>query len=109
MLRLAFGTGTSPCESLVLRRRSSIAPRSFHLMPESSTAIVTSGRPVVVAQARSPFGVVASTRCAPRTPCSSRGSEFTGSFPASWSAAYIQDCFAPEVSSLGRASEARRR
>ena len=34
-----------------MRRRSRIAPRSFHLMPESSTAIATSGRPVVVGQA----------------------------------------------------------
>ncbi len=33
--------------------RSIIAPTSFHLIPESSTAIVTSGRPVVICQARS--------------------------------------------------------
>ena len=38
-----------------LRRRSVIAPASFHLMPESSTAIVTSGRPVVMFHAV--FGV----------------------------------------------------
>ena len=39
------GTGSSPLLSRILKRRSFIAPASFHLIPESSTAIVTSGRP----------------------------------------------------------------
>src|SRR5687767_14655224 len=57
-------------------------------MPESSTAIVTSGRPVVVCQAVSTEGS-RSTRDAPRTPPSSRGSAFTSVLPGSGVAAYI--------------------
>ncbi len=40
-----------------------MAPRSFHMMPESSTAMTTSGRPVVTCHALSTLG--------PRTPNSS--------------------------------------
>ena len=70
------------------------------------TEMVTSGRPVV-AQARSLFGVVASTRCAPRTPFSSRGSELTGSLPASLSAAYIQPAHSSPFCSPGALCRAR--
>ena len=34
--------------SRTLKRRSFITPASFHITPESSSAIVTSGRPVVM-------------------------------------------------------------
>src|SRR5438093_3183866 len=47
------GTGSSPRLSQVLLLRSLIAPKSFHLIPESCTAITTSGRPVVVSHALS--------------------------------------------------------
>src|SRR3954471_16179713 len=71
-----------------LNRRSSIAPPSFHLMPESSTAIVTSGRPVVVIHAVfTPAD--ASTTCAPRTPFSSLAFAVFG-LPASGVAANFQ-------------------
>ena len=55
-----------------MRRRSLIAPASFHLIPESITAIVTSGRPSVVSQAVEGASVASAT-CAPRIPCSSTG------------------------------------
>src|SRR3954467_12249751 len=99
-------------------RRSSIAPASFHLMPESSTAIVTSGRPVVIVHAvltaagaqplpdqvvwastrppprtppRPPSQVVwASTRLAPRTPHSSDCWLLTGGLLSSGVAEYFQ-------------------
>ena len=54
--------------------RLPIAPASFHLMPESRTAIVTSGRPVVICQARSTL--------MPVTPNNSAGSASTAGSPA---------------------------
>ncbi len=68
-----LGVGSSALLRRTLRRRSFIAPRLFHSIPESSTAIVTSGRPTVVCQAVS-TAALASTTCAPRTPKSSFGS-----------------------------------
>ena len=45
------GSGSSPVLRRTLLRRSTILLASFHRMPESSTAMATSGRPVVVCQA----------------------------------------------------------
>ena len=42
-----FGAGSSPGLSKSFARSMLIAPLSFHLMPESSSAIATSGRPTV--------------------------------------------------------------
>ncbi len=82
------GSSASPRLRRVLRRRSTIASRSSHLMPESSTAIVTSGRPMAVCHAVASAGS-SSTRWAPRTPKSSRASLLTGWLPGSGVAAYI--------------------
>ena len=75
--RSGWGTGASPRSMRVLRRRSTIAVRSSHLMPESSTEIATSGRPVVVSQAVSTASS-ASARWAPRIPPSSYGLALLG-------------------------------
>src|SRR5438067_1740758 len=45
------GAGSSPAFRWNFLRRSAIAPPSFHLMPESCTAMTTSGRPVSLRQA----------------------------------------------------------
>ena len=58
-------------------------------MPESSTAISTSGRPVVTVHAVD-FVASASTIDPPRIPLFSWASWLTGSFPASGDAAYFQ-------------------
>src|SRR4051794_9720000 len=68
-------------------------------MPESSTAIVTSGRPVVVFHAVS--GVDLSTRLMPRMPLSSLARELTSRLLASGVAANFHS--RPPVRSLGAA------
>ncbi len=45
------GFGASPVLIRVFIRRSFMSPASFHWIPESRIAIVTSGRPVVVRKA----------------------------------------------------------
>ena len=67
--------------SRTLRRRSVIAPASLNLMPESSTAIVTSGRPVVMFHAVFASGERSAVE-SPRTPPSSCGSARTAAFCA---------------------------
>src|SRR2546428_13899191 len=59
------------------------------MTPESSSAMLTSGRPLVTVQAVFTVGLVSKT-LAPRTPFSSQGWWLTGSFPASGVAAYFQ-------------------
>src|SRR5688572_17440651 len=86
--RVVEGCSSSPRFRRNFARRSFIAPRSFHLMPESSTAIVTSGRPVDVCHPVATDGSL-STSEAPRTPPSSRGSALTSALPCSGVAAYI--------------------
>src|SRR5918911_4365234 len=66
-----------------------MSPGSFHSTPESSSAIVTSGRPVVIAHAVLAVGLGSKT-LAPRTPFSSHGSLLTGTLPGSGVAAYFQ-------------------
>src|SRR4051795_11715715 len=90
LLRSARGFGSSPLLSLTFSRTSAIGlPTLFHWMPESSTASVTSGRPVVVAQACAalPFW---STTEAPRTPFNSRLSRTSGLVGDDGVDAYIQ-------------------
>jgi hypothetical protein len=73
-----------------------MAPASFHLMPESSTARRTSERPVVVCQAVSTDGS-GSTTWPPRTPNSSRGLAVYGLL-GSAVAEYFQSLSSPERS-----------
>ena len=95
--RSARGSGSSPLLIRTLRRRSLIAPLSFHLIPESSTAIVTSGRPVVVIHAV--FAApLASSMCAPRTPPSSTGFELSRVLLGSGVAANLNSLPSPERS-----------
>src|SRR4051794_17749077 len=68
------GVGSSPWLRRTLSRRAPMAPASFHLMPESRTAIETSGRPLVVIHAVPTLGSASSMR-APRTPKFSNGLE----------------------------------
>jgi hypothetical protein len=79
----------------VLKRRSAFSPE-FHLKPESSTAMRTSGRPVVTVQAVSRLASASAT-CAPRIPISSRGSMLTGKLFASGEAENFQT-FSPRSS-----------
>src|SRR6266851_1639102 len=92
--RPALGLGSSPRLRRTLWRRSFIAPASFHLIPESRTAMATSGRPVVTCQAVWTFGgsqlparglVTGSATEAPRTPQSSAFRLRTSAFCA-WKA-----------------------
>ena len=68
-----------------------MAPTSFHLIPESSTAISTSGRPVVTCQARSTL--------MPRTPNSSAGLLSIAGLPVG---SLVSFHSAPPVKSTGR-------
>src|SRR3954468_1584510 len=95
---LTCGAGNSPLLSLTLKRRSFIAPSSFHLIPESSTAIVTSGRPVDVSHAAWMGGLL-SARWPPRTPFSSIGSPaMFGGAPAPGVDANFQSLPSPPMS-----------
>ena len=104
---LWLGTGSSPLLSRTLKRRSFITPASFHITPESSSAIVTSGRPVVMVHAVFAVGLVSNT-LAPRTPFSSHGWWLTGSLPGSGVAEYFQS-LPWSVRSLGAGLPAGRR
>jgi hypothetical protein len=79
-----FGAGSSPTLSITFARRLDMSPLLFHLIPESSSPIETSGRPTVTPNAVCvgvpaamhepvPAGIVAwaSTRLIPVTPHSS--------------------------------------
>ena len=46
-----FGAGSSPVLSSTFLRTELMAPASFHSMPESSSAIATSGRPTLTSKA----------------------------------------------------------
>src|SRR6266540_6546624 len=75
------GSVSSPLFSQVLLLRSTMAPSSFHFTPESWTAITTSGRPVVVFQARSMEApVTPNNSCGLLTTC---GSQFSWNMPSS--------------------------
>src|SRR3954451_6265110 len=101
VVRSARGSGVSPLFRRIFTRTSpSGLPQLFHMIPESRTAIVTSGRPVVVAQACGAL-VSASTIEAPRTPLSSRLSAVSG-LPGAGVEAYIQTLSPPR--SVGRGS-----
>jgi hypothetical protein len=65
-------------------------------MPESMTAIVTSGRPVVICQAVGSDGLLSST-WAPRTPFSSTGLALIRRFVGSGEAEYLK--YSPSSSS----------
>src|SRR3954447_15234588 len=85
----ARGSGVSPVLMRVFSRTSAVGlPRLFHITPESRTAIVTSGRPVVVAQACGALPSWSTTH-APRTPFSSRLSATSGLVGEGGDDAYI--------------------
>jgi hypothetical protein len=80
--------------------------RLFHMIPESSTAIVTSGLPVVVFHACGASEILLplwSTTHAPRTPFSSRLSALSGAYCGLGFGvdAYIQSSFPPRSFGAG--------
>src|SRR5947209_19762778 len=104
------GAGSSPGLTRTFARRSVIALLSFHSMPESSTAIVTSGRPVLYCQpvctglgAQVPPGCVgvSSAMLAPRTPHSSSAWLLTVALLGLFSGVAANFQSTPELNSLG--------
>ena len=92
-------TRRAPASSLAVQPAScgagrTSAPASFHLMPESSTAIRTSGRPVVVCQAVSTVG--SGRRRGRRAPRTARAGRRVYGLPGSAVAAYFQSLSSPD-------------